>query len=91
MGGQTHTVEETSLKEEDKADCREKWKSQHRDREREEGIKSSFLEHPGGSVVECLPLAYVMIPGSWDQVPHWGPRREPASPSACVSISLCLS
>ena len=27
----------------------------------------------GGSVVECLPLAQVMIPGSWNQVPHQDP------------------
>ena len=47
--------------------------------------------HLGGSVVEHLPLAQVMIPGSWDRVPHQAPRREPASPSAYVSASLCLS
>ena len=40
----------------------------------------------GGSVVECLPLAQVMIPRSWDQVPHQAP-----SPSAYVSASLCVS
>ena len=42
----------------------------------------------GGSVVEHLPWAQVMIPGSQDQAPRWAPRREPASPSACVSASL---
>ena len=45
----------------------------------------------GGSVVEHLPLAQVVIPGSWDGVLHWAPHREPASPSACVSASLSLS
>ena len=45
----------------------------------------------GGSVVERLPLAQVMIPGSWDQVLHQGPCGEPASPSAYVSASLCVS
>ena len=45
--------------------------------------------HLGGSVVEHLPLAWVMIPGSWDQVWHCVPHREPASPSAF--IYLCLS
>ena len=39
-------------------------------------------------MVECLPLARVVVPGSWDQVPHWAPCRKPASPSACVSVSL---
>ena len=38
----------------------------------------------GGSVVERLPLAQVMIPGSWDPVPHEAPCGEPAS----LSVSL---
>ena len=46
--------------------------------------------HLGGSVVECLPLALVVIPGSWDRVPYQAPCREPASPSAYVSASLCV-
>ena len=37
--------------------------------------------------MERLPLAQGMIPGSWDRVPHWAPRGEPASP-AYVSASL---
>ena len=49
------------------------------------------MGHLGGSVIEHLPLAQVMIPGSWDQVLHWAPCREPASPSAYVSASLCVS
>ena len=44
----------------------------------------------GGSVVEHLPLAQAVIPGSWDQVLHRAPYREPFSPSACVSASLCV-
>ena len=44
-----------------------------------------------GSVVELLPSAQGVILGSWDGVPHWDPSREPASPSAYVSASLCLS
>ena len=40
----------------------------------------------GGSVVEHLPLAQGMIPGSWDRVPHQGPCREPASPSASLPV-----
>ena len=51
---------------------------------------TELLRHLGGSVVECLPSAEVMIPGSWDQVPHQAPCGEPASPSACVSASLCV-
>ena len=42
-------------------------------------------------VLEPLPSAQVMIPRSWDQVPHPAPCREPASPSAYVSASLCVS
>ena len=42
--------------------------------------------------VRFLILAQVLIPGSWDQVPHWAPCEEPASPSAYVSASsLCVS
>ena len=41
--------------------------------------------HLGGSVLERLPLAQVLIPGSWDQVLHWPPRR-----GACFSLCLCL-
>ena len=47
--------------------------------------------HLGDSVVEHLPLAQVMILGSWDRVPHLAPQEEPASPSACVSASLSVS
>ena len=50
-----------------------------------------ILGHLGGSVVECLPLAQSMILGSWDRVPHQDPHREPASPSAYIPASLCVS
>ena len=49
--------------------------------------KAERRGHLGGSVVEHLPLAQVVILGSWDQAP----RKEPVSPSACVSASLCVS
>ena len=45
----------------------------------------------GGSVVEHLPLAQVMILRSWDLVPHRDPLGEPAYPSADVSVSVSLS
>ena len=45
---------------------------------------------PGGSVVECLPLAQGVILETWDQVLHRAPHLEPASPSACVSAPLSL-
>ena len=44
--------------------------------------KTKHMGHLGGSVVERLPLAQGMIPGSWDQVPHRAPCTESASPSA---------
>ena len=53
-------------------------------------IKKNNEGHLGGSVVERLPLAQVVIPGSWDQVPS-GSLWEPASPSAYVSASLSVS
>ena len=54
-------------------------------------VKKKDLGHLGGSVVERLPSAQGVIPGSWDRVPHRAPCKEPASPSACVSASLCVS
>ena len=50
-----------------------------------------FLGHLGGSVVEHLPSAQVVVPGSQDQVPYGPPCREPAYPSACVSASPSVS
>ena len=49
-----------------------------------------ILGHLGGSVVDYLTLPQVMILGSWDQVPHQALCMEPASPSACVSASVCV-
>ena len=37
------------------------------------------------------PLAQGVILETRDQVPHQAPCMEPASPSACVSASMCLS
>ena len=54
-------------------------------------IRQHLLGHLGGSVVEHPPLAQVMIPGSWDQVLHQAPCREPASHSAYVSASFSVS
>ena len=54
-------------------------------------IKHEALGHLGGSVVGCLPLAWVLILESWDLVPHWASCGEPASPSTCVSASLFKS
>ena len=45
----------------------------------------------GGSVVEHLSSAQGMIPDSQDRVPHRDPCMEPASPSAYVSASICVS
>ena len=53
-------------------------------------FKKSSQGHLGGSVVERLPLAQVVIQEPWDQVLHQAPQWEPASPSAYVSASLCL-
>ena len=53
--------------------------------------KSAFKGTPGWLSGGHLPSAQGVILGSWDQVPHQAPHREPASPSACVSASLCVS
>ena len=42
-------------------------------------------------MVERLPLAQVMNPGSWDRVPHRASHSEPSSPSAYVFASLYIS
>ena len=54
-------------------------------------FKMALWGHLGDSVVERLPLAQVVILGSWDRVLHQDPCREPASPSAYVSASLSVS
>ena len=51
----------------------------------------SLLGCLGGSVVECLPLAQGVILELWNQVPHRAPCKEPASSSAYVSATLCIS
>ena len=53
-------------------------------------FKNKWMGHLGGSIVEHLPSAQVMTLGSPDQVLHQAPRREPASPFACVSASLSV-
>ena len=45
----------------------------------------------GGSAAERLPSAQGVTPGSWDRVLHQALCMEPASASACVSASLCVS
>ena len=44
----------------------------------------------GGSAVWRLPLTEGVILESQDRVPHRAPGMEPASPSTCVSASLCV-
>ena len=44
-----------------------------------------------GSVVKRLPSLQGMNLGSWDWVLQPAPCGEPASPSAYVSVSLCVS
>ena len=54
-------------------------------------LNSHYRRCLGGLAVECLPSVQGGIPGFQDQVLHWAPCMEPASPSACVSASLCVS
>ena len=48
------------------------------------------MGHLGGSVVECLPSAQVVIPGSWDRVLHQAPGRSQLLPLP-MSLPLSLS
>ena len=50
-------------------------------------LKISSLGYLGGSMVEHLPSAQVMIPESWDQVLYQAPHKKPASVSASLSVS----
>ena len=53
-----------------------------------EGLfKNMSPGHPAGSVVEHLPSAQGVTPGSRDRVLRRAPRMEPASPSAWVSAA----
>ena len=53
-------------------------------------LKQLIEGHLDGSAVEHLPLAQVLIVIQ-DRVQHRAPCREPVSPSAYVSASLCVS
>ena len=51
-----------------------------------------FLGGLGGSVVERLPSAQVMTPGSRDRVLHWAPAGSLLLPlPLSLPLSLCLS
>ena len=54
-------------------------------------LKRLWGERLGDSVLERLPLVQGVILESWDRVPHGASCMEPASPSACVSASVCVS
>ena len=51
----------------------------------------NYIEVVVAGTPERPPAAQAMTPGSWDRVPHQARHGEPASPSACVSASLCVS
>ena len=53
---------------------------------------STYSGHLGGPVVEHLPLAQVVIPAFWDQVPHRAPYGSQLLPlPMSLSLSLCPS
>ena len=53
-------------------------------------IEMALKGHLGGSAVEHLLLAQIMISGSWDRVLYQAPLGEPTSLSACVSAYVFL-
>ena len=53
-------------------------------------FKIMHLEIPGWLSGLAPPSAHGVILESWGWVPHQAPCMEPASPSACVSASLCV-
>ena len=60
-------------------------------RRRGNGLISGREECLGGSAVEHLPSAQGVMLGSWDRVPPWASCMKPATLSAYVSASVCLS
>ena len=61
-------------------------------------FKKLIEGHLSGSAVKHLSLAQVIIPGSWDQVPHQDPFSVeslllplPAAPRFVLSLLLSLS
>ena len=48
---------------------------------------TGFQGRLGGSEVEHLPLAQVLIPG---QVPHWAPNKEHLLLPVSLPLSLCV-
>ena len=54
-------------------------------------LKVSLGGIPGWLSGLALPAAWGVILESQDLVPRQAPCMEPASPSACVSASLCVS
>ena len=58
----------------------------------DEWIDKWIEGHLSGSVVEHLPSAQIMIPGSWDRVPHQVPRRCLFFPlPVSLPLFLCVS
>ena len=53
-------------------------------------LKTTDEGHLGGSVVECLPLAQVVIPGFQDQVPLRAPCKELLL-FLCLCLALCCA
>ena len=56
-----------------------------------DGLKEGQWGHPGWLRGLASPSAQGLILESRDRVPRRAPCMEPASPSACVSVSLCVS
>ena len=54
-------------------------------------LKIFSLGQPGCLSGLVTPLAQSVILETRDRVPRQVPCMEPASPSACVSVSLCVS
>ena len=68
------------------------WKFQNTGLNNEKSNKSTRRGHLGGSVVEHLPLAQVVILGSRDRVPHQAPCGSLLLPlPVSLPLSVCLS
>ena len=54
-------------------------------------LRRHYEGHLDGLVVEHLPLAQVMILGSWDRVLHQAPCKELLPLPMSLPVSQCLS
>ena len=73
IGGRRHTVEEASLKEEDKGGCRQKWNLGSETEKKRKGTKDFLPPWPGvGLMLKVFPVLSFWV---WAPKFYWGSHR----------------